>query len=157
MKAAAETAVPRVNGAREAIELAGGVMDTMRLLARVLDEETGLLRAGKISAALALEQRKGELAGAYMRGLEAIKANALAIARHAPDTMTELKDAHEAFSQTIALNHAVLATAHAVSEGIVRGLASEAASAPRAAGYGPGPAPRATGPAVQAIAVSRKL
>lgn len=157
MTAMRETQAPRIAGARDAADLADAVMETMRTLGALLDEETALLRAGKVSAALKLEARKGELAGAYMKGLESIKANALAIARHAPDSMTALKQAHEAFSQTIALNHAVLATAHAVSEGIVRGLANEAAATPRASGYGPGPAPKSAGPAVQSIAVSRKL
>ncbi len=145
----------KVLTAQEAVALADGVIETMAVLGKLLADETALIKAGRLRDALALETRKGELAGAYMQGLEAVKANALAIARQAPQAMSALKERHESFAQVIALNHAVLATAHAVSEGLMKDLATEAGNTPRAAGYGPG-AKVPPGPRTTVLSVSRK-
>lgn len=119
------------------------------------------MKDGRIGEALEREIRKTELAGAYMRGLETVKANAVALARFAPDDVQLLKDAHLAFGDLLQTNQAVLATARAVSETIVRDLAKDAGRTSQPQGYGstgygavaPAPQPRATGP----IMVSKKL
>lgn len=147
----------RIANAADATRLADEIIATMATLRALLEEETALIKGGKISAALALEVRKAELAGRYMQGLEAVKANALAMTRFAPDTMHTMRAAHETFSQVLALNQAVLATAHAVSEGLMRGLAAEAGATPGAAGYGPGSMERRGRPQPTSLAISRKV
>ena len=151
----------RVSSAGEARDLVETVMATLMSLAHVIGEETQLMRDGKIAAALDREARKTELAGSYMRGLEVIKANAVALARFVPDDVQRLKGAHGEFSELLETNQAVLATARAVSETIVRDLARDAGRTAQPQGYARGgygavapPAPRgATGP----IMVSKTL
>lgn len=127
---------PRVTSAPEARELVDAIMATLGSLAHVVGEETQLMRDGQIAAALDREAKKTELAGRYMRGLEVVKANAVALARFVPDDVQRLKGAHQEFSELLDTNQAVLATARAVSESIVRDLAKDAGRAPQAAGYG---------------------
>lgn len=152
---------PRVSNPVEANELANMVMETLASLAQVIGEETQLMKDGKIAEALDREIRKTELAGQYMRGLETVKANAVALARFAPEQVTRLRGAHLEFSELLQTNQAVLATARAVSETIVRDLAKEAGRVNQPSGYGrsgyggvaPATPVRHTGP----IVVSKSL
>lgn len=128
---------PRIASALEAQALIEAVLETLGALSHVVGEETELVRAGKLSDAMEREPRKTELAGIYMRGVEQVKLNAVALARFVPDQVKRLKSAHVAFQDLIEINQIVLATARAVSESIVRDLASEANRPMRAAGYGP--------------------
>jgi hypothetical protein len=151
---------PRVTSPEAARELAGATINLMSRLADVLDAETGLIRDGRIADALAHETQKTDLAGRYMRALETIKANAVALARFAPDDVTRLKAAHAQFCDIIEANHAVLATARAVSESIVRDLAKDAGRTAQPQGYRPpgyGAPAAASRPSAGPIVVSKKL
>lgn len=128
---------PRVGTAPEAQALIEAVLETLGALSHVVGEETELVRAGRLPDAMEREQRKTELAGIYMRGVEQVKLNAVALARFVPDQVKRLKAAHLAFQDLIETNQIVLATARAVSESIVRDLAGEANKPMKAAGYGP--------------------
>jgi hypothetical protein len=128
----------RITTAPEARALVDTIMSTLGSLAHVIGEETQLMRDGQIGAALDREERKTELAGSYMRGLEVLKANAVALARFVPEDVTRLKGAHQEFSELLETNQAVLATARAVSETIVRDLAKDSGRAPQAQGYARG-------------------
>lgn len=146
----------RVADAAQAEALVSSIIATMTALQEVIQAETAGIKEGRIAAALADEARKTALAGDYMKGLEAIKSNALAVARFAPAAMQRLKALHEDFTKAIALNQAVLATAHAVSEGLMRSLASEAVNAvASAAGYGPSSGKAAQVPPATPLVVSR--
>ncbi len=127
----------RVTGAADAIALVDDVIQQLAALAHQVGEETALVKAGKLNQAMSHESRKGELAGGYMRALQDVKANAVALARFAPDAVQRLKQAHGEFQELIETNQAVLATARAVSEGLMRDLAREANPAVHASGYGP--------------------
>lgn len=128
---------PRVASALEAQALIEAVLETLAALSHVVGEETELVRAGRLPDAMEREQRKTELAGIYMRGVEQVKLNAVALARFVPEQVKRLKGAHLSFQDLIETNQIVLATARAVSESIVRDLAGEANKPMRAAGYGP--------------------
>jgi hypothetical protein len=128
---------PRIANAPEARALVEGVLETLSALSHLVGEETELVRAGRLPEALTREPRKSELAGLYMRGVEQVKLNAVALARFVPDQVQRLKAAHHAFQRLIETNQLVLATARAVSESIVRDLAADANRPTRAAGYGP--------------------
>lgn len=144
----------------EAKGLIPAVMAAMEALERLLAEETTLLKAGRLADGLAHEARKMELAGAYMQGLEAIKANALFLSRVAPEQIGALRAAHGRFSAALEINHTVIATARAVSEGLLRTLAAEASGGAKASGYGPpgksGEAGRPSG-ALPSLVMSRKI
>jgi hypothetical protein len=134
----------------EADRFLAAFADTMGELERVLEHETRELSAGRIRSGLSQEERKGALAAGYLQGLEHARANAVAIARLAPEAASRLKEAHHGFRAALERNQAVLATARAVSEGLVKGVAEEMAKRTRPAGYGDAAPPvRATaGPLV---------
>jgi len=128
---------PRVATAQAANALVAEVSDVMKELDKVLEVETAHLRAGRIRDGLAQEERKSALTSRYLQGLEALKANAVALARFAPDALERLKAEHTAFARTIETNQVVLATARAVSEGLVRSLSNELDRGSRTTGYAP--------------------
>ncbi|SIQ22885.1 MULTISPECIES: hypothetical protein [unclassified Bosea (in: a-proteobacteria)] len=128
---------PRVSGAADARALIEAVLEALGALSHLVGEETELVRAGRLPEAMQREPRKTELAGIYMRGVEQVKLNAVALARFAPELVKRLKDSHLAFQLLIETNQIVLATARAVSESVIRDLASDANKPMRAAGYGP--------------------
>jgi hypothetical protein len=127
----------RIAGRADAEQLVAGVLATMTELEQLLAAETAHVRVGRLREGLSQETRKGELAASYMQGLEAIKANAIALARFAPDALERLKAAHAAFGETVSTNQVVLATARAVSESLVKGIAEEMNRHARPQGYAP--------------------
>ena len=128
---------PRIADALSARALVEAVLEALGALSHLVGEETELVRAGRLPEAMTREPRKTELAGIYMRGVEQVKLNAVALARFVPEQVKRLKDAHLAFQGLIETNQIVLATARAVSESIVRDLAADANKPMRANGYGP--------------------
>ncbi|MDX3809549.1 hypothetical protein ACXIUS_15640 [Bosea thiooxidans] len=128
---------PRVSSATDARTLIETVLEALAALAHLVGEETELVRAGRLPEAMTREARKTELAGIYMRGVEQVKLNAVALARFAPAEVKRLKEAHQAFQGLIETNQIVLATARAVSESVIRDLAVDANKPMRANGYGP--------------------
>nr|WP_236960989.1 hypothetical protein [Methylobacterium durans] len=94
-------------------------------LETVLAAECDHIKVGRLRDGLSLSDRKGALASAYLQGLENVKLNAVALARFAPQGVAALKAAHQRFTQSVAANQTVLATAKTVSEGLIRSLADE--------------------------------
>ncbi len=136
LKPAAQAAA-RILSREDAERLVASVLATMGDLEKVLASETDHIRVGRIRDGLAEEARKSELASAYMRGLETVKANAIALARFAPEALEKLKAAHAGFGRAVETNQTVLATARAVSESLVKGVADEMNRQSRPQGYGP--------------------
>ena len=109
----------------EARKLAEELMDVMSGLLGVIERETELVRAGKIREAIALEGEKGELSRRYMVTVERLKTSQKYLAQVSPELLTTLRRHHDTFRAMLQINLTVLATAHAVSEGIVRGVNTE--------------------------------
>ena len=128
---------PRIADALSARALIEAVLEALGALSHLVGEETELVRVGRLPEAMSREPRKTELAGIYMRGVEQVKLNAVALARFVPDQVKRLKEAHLAFQNLIETNQIVLATARAVSESVIRDLAADANKPMRANGYGP--------------------
>ena len=142
----------------EARKLAEDLMDVMSGLLGVIERETELVRAGDVREAMRLEDQKGELSRRYMVAVEQLKNAQKYLAQVSPELLTTLRRHHDTFRAMLQINLTVLATAHAVSEGIVRGVSSELArkAAPQTYGASGRPsAPRA--PAGQPLVVSRSL
>ena len=93
---------PRIAAVPEARALINTVLETLGGLSHVVGEETELVRAGRLPEAMEREPRKTELAGLYMRGVEQVKLNAVALARFVPDDVRRLKAAHQDFQELIA-------------------------------------------------------
>lgn len=130
----------RITSQIDAIAMVDDIITMLGSLSHIVGEETALLKAGRLNAALEHEPRKSVLSGGYMRALQDVKANAVALARFAPKGIQRLKTAHSEFLELIETNQAVLATARAVSESLMRDLAREATPQVSASGYGPGSA-----------------
>lgn len=96
-------------------------------LSGLVQRETALLHAGHVRRAAEIEPVKKELAGRLYAIGEQIKANAKFVLQAAPARCAAVRTAQEAFRAALQKNMIVLATAHAVSEGIVRRLSGELA------------------------------
>jgi hypothetical protein len=127
-------------------------------LSGLMEEETALVRAGRVSQTVAMGRTKAELAGQLYTSGERLKANGKFLMQAAPARCTALRRLQEAFRAVLQKNMIVLATTHAVSEGIMRRLSGDLAkkSAPQvygATGRTTAPHPRYGQP----LAFSKKL
>ena len=142
----------------EARKLAEEMLEVMCNLLAVVEKETELVRAGKLREAMALEQQKTGLTRRYVSAIETLRVAQEHLAQVAPDLLASLKRHHETFRAMLQINLTVLATAHAVSEGILRGVNTEVQrrnmpNTYTAAGQRAAPGPRHITP----LAVSRSL
>jgi hypothetical protein len=109
----------------EARKLAEALIDAMNQLLAVIERETELVRAGKIREAIQLEARKTELSRRYVTMIALLKGSQAYLTNATPDLLSALHHHHDIFRAMLQVNLTVLATAHAVSEGIVRGVNTE--------------------------------
>jgi hypothetical protein len=114
-----------VKTAVEADALIAEVMGVMGELAHVIQQETELVRAGRVSAASTFAEPKGDLSRRYVAGTIRLKASKPQLAHIARDRLATLQQRHESLRMLLQTNLTVLATAHAVSESIVRGVSNE--------------------------------
>lgn len=148
--AAPTTNVPIASPA-EAHELIAHFSEVMDTLLGFVEEETRLVRAGKLADVARLEARKADLARLYVADSQRLKASKPYLAATLPDLLGALRERHDNFRALLQINLTVLATAHAVSEGIMRGVSEEITrkSAPQvygASGRTTAPNPRHTQP-----------
>jgi hypothetical protein len=146
-----------ITNAAEAAALAAHFAEVMDALVEVVEEETQLVRAGRGRQATELATAKTDLARLYLADAARVKECRAHLGRHAPDLLKALQQRHDKFRALLQINLTVLATAHAVAEGVVRGVSGELArkSSPQtytASGRNVAP-PRSAPP----IAVSRSL
>ena len=144
--------------AGDARKLAEDLMDVMSALLGVIERETELVRAGKLREAMAFEQQKAGLSRRYVSAVAHLQASQKYLAQRAPELLTALHRHHDVFRAMLQINLTVLATAHAVSESIVRGVNAEMQSRNipttyTSAGRRAAPGPRHMTP----LAVSRSL
>lgn len=150
--------VPGISSPAQAQKLATHLIDTMNALLKLVERETELVRAGKVRDAMTLDADKTELSRRYVAAISHLKANQRYLTQTTPELMTTLHRHHDVFRAMLQVNLTVLATAHAVSEGIVRGVNSEMQrrTSPQtytAGGYRAAPSARHAAP----LSVSRAL
>jgi hypothetical protein len=152
-------ALPRVvQTPTEAHQLAGHLTDVMDALLGIVEEETNLVRAGRLRAAADLAQSKSDLTRLYLADIMRLKASHAYFAASHPDIVADLRRRHDMFRALLQVNLTVLATAHAVSEGIIRGVSEELMRKAAPQTYGASGRPSApTQSAVQPISLSRTL
>jgi|tagenome__1003787_1003787.scaffolds.fasta_scaffold20666522_3 hypothetical protein len=148
---------PRVTSRAEAERLLEIVLAAIAALETTLADESSHLRLGRIAAGLASGARKSELTATYLQSLEAVKANAIALARFAPEAVARLKSAHAAFGRAVEANQTVLATVRAVSESLVKGISDELNRAAQPRTYAPGGFRAPHHARSEALVVSRSL
>ncbi|MBX9932319.1 MAG: hypothetical protein K2Y56_12395 [Methylobacterium sp.] len=152
----------RITDRTGAAALVAQVLATMTALEAVLDAESGFVRQGRLREGLKDSERKASLMGAYLQGLETAKANAIALARFAPDAIESLKAAHKRFAGIVETNQMVLATARSVAENLVKTLADDMSRARVPTVYGmpstaPSPYGRPGAAGSQPLILSRSL
>lgn len=103
------------------------VADLIGKLQGVIEQETALVHAGKIRKAATISPAKSELAGQLFTATEWLKTNAKFLLRAAPASAAALRQLQQTFQAVLQKNMIVLATSHAVSEGIVRRLSGDLA------------------------------
>jgi hypothetical protein len=150
--------VPAVSTPAEARKLAENLIDAMSELLRLIERETELVRAGKLREAMAFEPKKAEMSRRYVAVISQLKTSQKYMMQATPELLTTLHRHHDTFRAMLQVNLTVLATAHAVSESIVRGVNSEMQqrnipNTYTAAGRRAAPGPRHITP----ISVSRSL
>jgi hypothetical protein len=121
----APTPIPVMSTPAEARMLAADLIDVMGALLGVIERETELVRAGKLREAMASEATKTDLSRRYVGAVGRLKASQKYLSQVAPELLTTLHRHHDVFRAMLQINLTVLATAHAVSEGIVRGVNAE--------------------------------
>ena len=155
-----EASVPAATAstAAQARQLADNLMEVMSALLGVVERETELVRVGKVREAMALEPKKTDLSRRYVNAVGQLKASQKYLTQTAPELLAALHRHHDVFRGLLQINLTVLATAHAVSESIVRGVNTEMQSRNipntyTAAGRRAAPGPRHMTP----LAFSRSL
>lgn len=155
---AKKTLYPAATTIAEARELANRLLAVMSELLAVIEQETELVRAGKLREAMRLGPAKSELSAHYVGQVGRLKASQTFMQASSPELLTTLHRHHDVFRAMLKVNLTVLATAHSVSEKIVRGVNAEMQrrSMPNtytAAGRRTAPGPRHVTP----LSVSRSL
>jgi hypothetical protein len=153
-----KTLYPAATTMAEARELANRLLMVMSELLAVIEQETELVRAGKLREAMRLGPKKTELSGHYVTSVGRLKASQKFMQASSPELLTTLQRHHDVFRAMLKVNLTVLATAHSVSEKIVRGVNAEMQrrnipDTYTAAGRRATPGPRHVTP----LAVSRSL
>ena len=154
----ARSAATPIASTGEAERVIANLNTIMDRLVETIEQETAHVRAGRLHDAAKLTSDKTELGRRYAVESERIKAARELIARSLPDAFDALRKRHAAFQALLQTNLTVLATAHAVSEGIIRGVSGELARKRTPSTYGA--SGRANAPSVKAsqpLAVSRTL
>ena len=151
----ARQTITNVGDAEQLIANLGAIMDR---LTETIEQETAQVRAGRMLKAGEIEQAKAELARAYALETARLAGGKEFVSRTLPEAVAKLRNRHMAFQKLLQTNLTVLATAHAVSEGIIRGVSGELARTRVPQTYGAtGRATPASPRASQPLAVSRKL
>jgi hypothetical protein len=154
----ARSADTPIASAGEAERVIANLNTIMDRLVETVEEETARVRAGRLADAAELAEGKAELGRRYAVESERVTAARELIARSLPDVLDALRKRHTAFQVLLQTNLTVLATAHAVSEGIIRGVSGELARKRAPSTYGAtGRANAPSAKASQPLAISRTL
>jgi hypothetical protein len=131
---------------------------TMDDIVHIIEQETVLVRAGRLAEASGLQAAKTDLANHYYAGTNQLRTMLSQLPSTQPQAFADLKRKHQEFQALLQINLTVLATAHAVSEGIMRGVSDQLARKAAPSTYGATGRANAPGAsAAQPLAVSRVL
>ncbi len=135
MSAAPATALPRLSTRPDVERLLVTLAETMDALIHMMEAETRLVRAGRLMEAGRLQADKAELARRYLLAVETVKANRAVVDAYGKPELERLRQRHDAFTGEVRINMTVLATAKAVTEGLVQEIAALETKAAAPQGY----------------------
>lgn len=119
-----------------AVELCQRGLGVLEALVSVMNEETTLLRAGRMREAAAITARKTELAQDYVGLVRSIQRQTARLLREAPEDVRRLRAGHERLATQMAENLKVLATSKSVTETILSDVANAVGQHQRPRTYG---------------------
>jgi flagellar biosynthesis/type III secretory pathway chaperone len=119
-----------------AVELCRRAMDTLEALVTIMNQETTLLRAGRLKEASTLTGDKTALAQDYVGFVRSIQRQTSRLLREAPDDVRQLRAGHERLATQMAENLKVLATARNLTDSMLTDVANAVAQRSRAKTYG---------------------
>jgi hypothetical protein len=135
-----------------------GLMDAMDSLVAMIEQETTLVRDGQLRHATLLQPSKDDLARSYVTDMTRLSASRPALGQVAPALLEEFRARNAQFHDLLKVNTTVLATAHAVSEDLIRGVSGELARKAAPQTYGASGRPSAPSvSSIQPLAISRSL
>ena len=157
MTAASSVPAP-ITSAGEAAQVIANLNRIMDRLMQAVEEETARVRSGQLRVPAELDEAKVQLAGLYAAETDRVKSAKAIIAQALPEALEGLRKRHASFQALLQTNLTVLATAHAVSEGIIRGVSGELARKQSPSTYGAtGRANAPSSKSSQPLAISRKF
>ena len=121
----ANTSPRPVASPEEARELVAHYNEVMDTLLQMIEEETELVRAGRLRDAARLADDKAALARLYVADTARLQASKAYLMATLPALLDGVRARHDTFRSLLQINLTVLATAHAVSEGIMRGVSED--------------------------------
>lgn len=141
-----------------AAELCGRAAGTLDELVTVMNQETTLLRAGRMKEAGALTADKTRLAQDYVTFARSVQRQIGRLKQEAPQDFERLRSGHERLATQMADNLKVIATARSVTEDLLSDVAATIGQSARARTYGAGgQIGNSPGHAARGIAVNRAL
>ncbi|MEX0753163.1 MAG: hypothetical protein WD073_09595 [Xanthobacteraceae bacterium] len=144
--------------ASEVEALMARLLEAMDALIAMIEQETALVREGHLREAVQIERSKSEFARSYVSDLTRLSASGPALAKAAPEILESFRQRHARFHELLRTNMTVLATAHAVSEDLIRGVSGELARKTAPQTYGASGRPAVSSPStIHPLAVSRTL
>lgn len=127
-------------------------------LIEVINAETTLLRAGKLSEAAQLTVRKARLAQDYVQAARRVQDQAAAVRAAAPAAAEGLRQSHTALATQLAENLRVLASAKSLTEDLIGDVARRVGEGTAPSTYsGDGAPASARARGARGIAVNRAL
>jgi hypothetical protein len=158
MTALEKTSNRKISSAAEAASVVAHLTDVMEALLNLVEDETAFVREGRLGEVQRLEPAKAALARDYIADTTQLEANRTFLSQVLPDVLDDLRRRHDRFRALLQVNLTVLATVHAVSESIVRGVNTEMqrrrlSHGYTSAGHSASPNPRQSMP----LTVSRSL
>lgn len=141
-----------------ASELCGRAAGTLDELVAVMNQETTLLRAGRMREAGALTADKTRLAQDYVTFARSVQRQIGRLKAEAPAEVERLRGGHERLATQMADNLRVIATARSVTEDLLTDVAATLGQKARARTYGAtGEIGASPNHAARGIAVNRAL
>lgn len=142
-----------------AAELCGRAAGTLDELVTIMNQETTLLRAGRMREAGALTADKTRLAQDYVTFARSVQRQIGRLKLEAPGAVERLRGGHERLATQIADNLRVIATARSVTEDLLTDVAATLGQKARAKTYGATGEIGGSSPnhAARGIAVNRAL
>jgi len=119
------TLVRPIGTQAEAQQVIGHLSDVMDALLGLVEEETQLVRVGRLTDVARLAEKKAGLARLYLTDIARLQASQPYLSKMVPGVLQVLRERHNTFRAMLQINLTVLATAHAVAEGIIRGVSDE--------------------------------